>query len=129
MPAAAAAGLPIAVGLLAASLPVAVIVLMLVTRGTRGAVTAFLSGWFAGTAVVAALTVLVLDTTLPRPTRGGQGAPAGPPSPRRWRRWPSSWALTATRVITTRGRTNETITELKPSRASCSVAASSTYPV
>jgi threonine/homoserine/homoserine lactone efflux protein len=66
VPAAAAAGLPIAVGLLAASLPVAVIMLMLVTSGTRGAVTAFLSGWIAGIAVVAALTVLVVDTTLPR---------------------------------------------------------------
>ena len=66
MPAAAAAGLPIAVGLLAASLPVAVIMLMLVTSGTRGAVTAFLSGWIAGIAVVTALTVLVVDTTLPR---------------------------------------------------------------
>lgn len=66
MPAAAAAGLPIALGLLAASLPVAVIVLMLVTSGTRSAVTAFLSGWIAGIAVVAALTVLVVDTTLPR---------------------------------------------------------------
>lgn len=66
MPAAAAAGLPIAVGRLAASLPVAVIVLMLVTSGTRGAVTAFLSGRIAEIAVVAALTVLVVDTTLPR---------------------------------------------------------------
>jgi threonine/homoserine/homoserine lactone efflux protein len=58
--------LPIAVGLLAASIPVAVLVLMLVSSGARGAVTAFLVGWVAGIGVVAALTLVIIDTSLPR---------------------------------------------------------------
>lgn len=66
MLAAMVASLPIAVGLLAASIPVAVLMLMLVTSGTRGAVTAFLLGWVAGIAVVSALTLAVIDTSLPR---------------------------------------------------------------
>ncbi|WP_075872130.1 GAP family protein [Kocuria sp. CNJ-770] len=66
MPAATLASLPIAVGLLAASMPVAVLVLMLVTGGRRGAVTGFLLGWVAGIGAVAALTLAVIDTSLPR---------------------------------------------------------------
>ncbi|MGQ1840084.1 GAP family protein [Kocuria turfanensis] len=66
MLAATGASLPIAVGLLAASVPVAVLVLMLVTGGRRGAVAGFLFGWVAGIGAVGALTLAVIDTSLPR---------------------------------------------------------------
>ncbi|MFC4602869.1 GAP family protein [Rhodococcus kronopolitis] len=62
--------LPIAVGLLAASMPVVGITLMLVTGGDRRVVGAFLLGWCAGIFTVAAITIAVVDVALPESETG-----------------------------------------------------------
>ncbi|MGG7100529.1 GAP family protein [Rhodococcus sp. 24CO] len=57
--------LPIAVGLAVVSVPMAVVVLMLVTAGARRSVAAFLLGWVVGIGTVVALTIAFVDTAVP----------------------------------------------------------------
>lgn len=57
--------LPIAVGLAVVSVPMAVVVLMLVTAGARRSVAAFILGWVAGIGIVLAVAITVVDTAVP----------------------------------------------------------------
>ncbi|TSD49460.1 GAP family protein [Rhodococcus sp. KBS0724] len=57
--------LPVAVGLAVVSVPMAVVVLMLVTAGARRSVAAFILGWVVGIGTVVALTIAFVDTAVP----------------------------------------------------------------
>ncbi|MDI9914101.1 GAP family protein [Rhodococcus sp. IEGM 1379] len=57
--------LPIAVGLAVVSIPMAVVVLMMVTAGARTSVAAFILGWLVGIGGVVALTITIVDTAVP----------------------------------------------------------------
>lgn len=56
--------LPVAVGLLLASMPIVVIALMLVTRRPVRVTRAFLAGWVVGLALVGAVVILLADIAL-----------------------------------------------------------------
>ncbi|WP_260684371.1 GAP family protein [Rhodococcus sp. KBS0724] len=57
--------MPVAVGLAVVSVPMAVVVLMLVTAGARRSVAAFILGWVVGIGTVVALTIAFVDTAVP----------------------------------------------------------------
>ncbi|KJF24161.1 GAP family protein [Rhodococcus sp. AD45-ID] len=57
--------LPVAVGLAIVSVPMAVVVLMLVTADARRSVAAFILGWVVGIGAVVALTIAFVDTAVP----------------------------------------------------------------
>ncbi|MFE4499277.1 GAP family protein [Rhodococcus sp. NPDC056743] len=57
--------LPVAVGLAVVSVPMAVVVLMLLTAGARRSVAAFILGWIVGIGTVVALTIAFVDTAVP----------------------------------------------------------------
>lgn len=62
--------LPIALGLLVASMPVVGVTLMLVTGGDRRVAAAFLLGWCAGICTVAVITIVVVDVAVPESETG-----------------------------------------------------------
>ena len=62
--------LPIALGLLFVSMPMAVIVLVMITAGAHRGAASFLLGWVLGISAVVAVTIVIADYSRSRSRRG-----------------------------------------------------------